>query len=102
MSPTFLGSRVRRIPYNRAFRARSTHQASTGAERGVRALSEKALWHSRHCVLPRGVPRALLRSLTSPPRAAGEVTAVRISGRFCWVEFADPRAAQAALECEPY
>ena len=32
---------------------------------------------------------------------AGEVTAVRISGRFCWVEFADVRAAHAALECVP-
>jgi hypothetical protein len=31
----------------------------------------------------------------------GEVTAVRISGRFCWVEFADVRAAHAALECVP-
>jgi hypothetical protein len=29
---------------------------------------------------------------------AGEVTAVRISGRFCWVEFLDARAAQAALQ----
>jgi len=24
---------------------------------------------------------------------------VRISGRFCWVEFTDVRATQAALEC---
>ena len=27
---------------------------------------------------------------------------MRISGRFCWVEFAEPRAAQAALECAPH
>ncbi len=26
---------------------------------------------------------------------------MRISGRFCWVEFADVRAAHAALECAP-
>ena len=26
---------------------------------------------------------------------------MRISGRFCWVEFADVRAAHAALECVP-
>ena len=40
----------------------------------------------------------------TPPHARcppGEVTAVRISGRFCWVEFADVRAAHAALECVP-
>jgi hypothetical protein len=41
--------------------------------------------------------------LTSPGacvarrRVAGEVTAVRISGRFAWVEFLDVRAANAAL-----
>jgi len=49
-------------------------------------------------------PRLCTRlDLTPPPTLrVGEVTAVRISGRFCWVEFSDARAAQAALECEPY
>ena len=58
---------------------------------------------SRHDV-PSQVPLrvGVLGSLTAPAVAfPGEVTAVRISGRFCWVEFADVRAAHAALECVP-
>lgn len=34
------------------------------------------------------------------PWSSGEVTAVRISGRFAWVEFADVRAANAALQLD--
>ena len=41
------------------------------------------------------------RFAVAPPRGAGEVTGVRISGRFCWVEFADVRAAHSALACAP-
>ena len=58
----------------------------------------------RRPAVPRKLPRvAALGSadaawLALPP---GEVKAVRISGRFCWVEFADVRAAHAALECVP-